>query len=119
VAEHEVEDHDLVRDERRACPAPVPVVALANRAVDAGVVEVVHVTAVGPEPAPPGQPAGDQPVEEVANVGAVPESGELHVLAPQAEAAVERDRDHEAGLALAEAQRLDGADAFVEGHASH
>ena len=79
---------------------------------------MVDVPAIRPEVEPPGELSGDEPVEEVAHAGAVREAGECRVVPPQTEAAVERDRHQEAGLALAESERLEGVDALVEGHHS-
>ena len=77
---------------------------------------MVHVAAVGSEVEPPRETTLNESVQKVSDAGAVFQAGESHVVAAQTESAVQSDRDQELSLAVAEAERFEGADAFAERH---
>ena len=59
MVKHVIQQHELSCDERRARVPPVPVVVLADRPVDARVMQVVHVTAVSTKGMAPGETTGN------------------------------------------------------------
>src|SRR5262249_10262689 len=77
-----------------------------------------HVAAVRPLREARGEPAGDEFVEEVAHILAVPNPGKRRVLTPQAIPTVQRHGHEEARLARREAEGFERADPILERHRS-